>query len=388
MSPEAEAAESALAPREEDPLLKSAAHSGELTVARARLWIIVPLLFIQLLPGWDWPMRRVGVTMSLVGLAWSLGLLWLVRRSYRPALGFLSSAGDVTLVTATLLGYVLGGLPGLVPGSRVAFEVYFLALVATTFRYDWRAPALAGVVAVAQFAGVATFAASRWDASLAGPFPWNVVVARLILLVAMTFVAMAIVDKARRLREASIHDRLTGLLNRAAFEDRLREEASRSLRSGRSFAVAVLDVDLFKRINDTHGHAAGDAVLQQVAGALRRGIRTADIVARWGGEEFAFLLPESRTEGAVLHMERLRAAIAMDDLVAGSTQQMVRLTVSVGVATFPDDGRDPGEALARADARLYEAKRLGRNRVVGPRPLGPAEPVRTAEALPLVLEKP
>jgi diguanylate cyclase (GGDEF)-like protein len=208
----------------------------------------------------------------------------------------------------------------------------------------------------------------------------SVVVSRLVLLMAMTSIAVALVQKARLLREASIHDRLTSLLNRAAFEDRLREEASRALRFGRTFAVAILDIDHFKRINDTHGHAAGDAVLQQVAAALRRGNRTSDIVARWGGEEFAFLLPETRAEGAVLHMERVRAAVAMEDLVAGSARQAVRLTVSVGVATFPEDRQDPGEALALADARLYEAKRLGRNRVVGPRPTGQGGTARTADA--------
>jgi diguanylate cyclase (GGDEF)-like protein len=382
MNPAKQAAQEALAPRAEDPLLKSAAHSGELTVARARVWLTLPLLAMQFLPGWSaGPLWRVGITTTGFAALWSVAMWWVVRRRYSPVLGFVSSAGDVSLVTATLVGYIYAGFPELAATSRVAFEVYLLALAAASFRYDWRAPALAGGFAVVQYTWVCFFAASRVELG-SGRFPWNVVVARLVLLLAMICISVALVQKARLLREASIHDRLTGLLNRAAFEDRLREEASRALRFGRIFAVAVLDVDLFKRINDTHGHAAGDAVLQQIAAALRRGNRTPDIVARWGGEEFAFLLPETRAEGAVLHMERVRAAVAMEDLVAGSARQAVRLTVSVGVATFPDDGQDVGEALARADARLYEAKRLGRNRVVGPRPTGQGEPARTVDPPP------
>jgi diguanylate cyclase (GGDEF)-like protein len=379
MNPATQAAQHALLPRSEDPLLKSAAHSGELTVARARVFVTLPLLLMQFLPGWGGPLHMVGLATTGVAFVWSVAMWWAVRRRYTPAMGFWSSAGDVTLVSATHLCYVLAGFPELAANSRVAYEVYLIALAASGFRYDWRVPAVSGGVAVAQYLAVCVYAAHTLQGAPVR-FPWNVVVSRVVLLLVMVSVSVALVQKARRLREASIHDRLTGLLNRAAFEDRLREEASRALRFGRTFAVAILDVDLFKRINDSHGHAAGDAVLQQLAAVLRRGNRTADILARWGGEEFVFLLPETRAEGAVLHMERVRVAVAMEELVAGSARQVERLTASVGVATFPEDGRDGGEALARADARLYEAKRLGRNRVVGPRPGGAAEAARGAEA--------
>jgi diguanylate cyclase (GGDEF)-like protein len=383
MSRATETAKDALAPPEEDPLLKSAAQSGEVTVARARLAIVVPLFVLQVVRAWEGPLWGVGMVMTAAALVWSGAAFLAVRRYYRPAVGYLSSAGDVTLVSLTLLGYVLAGMPALGPGARVAFDVYLLALAGTSFRYDGRAPLIAGGLAVLQFLGVCGFAATRWPGP--EPFPWSMVGGRVLVLVAMTVVAAAIVRKARRLREASIHDRLTGLLNRAAFEDRLREELSRARRFDRAFAVALVDVDLFKRVNDTYGHAAGDAVLQQVAMSLRRGTRAADIVARWGGEEFAFLLPETRPEGAILHMERVRAAVAMEDLVAGPHRPPVRLTVSVGLAAFPLDGPDLSELLGRADRRLYEAKRWGRNRVVGARPSGPGEPERPGDAHPPTL---
>jgi diguanylate cyclase (GGDEF)-like protein len=384
MSQASVAAQKALAPRDEDPLLRSAAHRGELTVARSRLRIILLILVIQLLPGWDRPVHRVGIAVSVLGLLWSLGIFWMVRRRYRPALGFIGTAVDVSLVSAALVGFAASGLPDVAVNSRVAFEVYFIAIGAASLRYDWRVPALAGVLAALQYTGVALFAEAVWgegDPSFVSPgLNWNVVYARLVLLGAMTFLALAIVEKARRLRADSIYDRLTGLLSRAAFEDRLREEVGRARRSGRPFAVALLDVDLFQHVNEAHGHTSGDAVLQQIAGTLQRGVRQADSVARWGGQEFAFLLPETQTEGAVLQTERLRAAVAVEELAVGSSPHTVQLTVSIGVSSFPDDGTEPGDVLARADARLYEAKRLGRNRVVGPRPSGQPDPARSVDA--------
>ena len=120
----------------------------------------------------------------------------------------------------------------------------------------------------------------------------------------------------------------------------------------------MLDVDHFKRFNDTHGHSAGDEVLKTVAGIIKATLREVDFVSRYGGEEFGIILPEISHETAHMIAERLRSAIAnYDKLPYG------KLTVSVGLATFPLHAKSKADLLAAADAALYQAKRTGRNRV-------------------------
>ena len=160
---------------------------------------------------------------------------------------------------------------------------------------------------------------------------------------------------------ASRRDGLTGLPNRRAFDEELAREVPRATRAGAPLAVVVLDVDRFKAVNDLHGHAAGDAVLREVAARARAGVRAGDLAARIGGEEFALLLPGADLAGAHELAERLRAAIATAPFEAeGKT---LEVTASLGCAALAA-GEPPEALLARADARLYEAKRTGRNRVL------------------------
>lgn len=145
-------------------------------------------------------------------------------------------------------------------------------------------------------------------------------------------------------------DALTGLPNRRAWDEHLEAELERSRRTGDPLSLAMVDLDHFKRFNDTHGHVTGDELLTEVAGAWRRALRTGDVLARYGGEEFAVLLPGCGTEEAVPLLERLRAATPRGE------------TCSVGVATCV--AGDSATSLgSRADAALYEAKRTGRDRV-------------------------
>ena len=157
-------------------------------------------------------------------------------------------------------------------------------------------------------------------------------------------------------------DDLTGLLNRRHMQTLLEQETQRSLRSGRGYCVALLDIDHFKRINDTHGHAAGDTALRNFAAAAQDAIRTADVLARWGGEEFVVMLAETRMPAALAGMERLRSRVeALEILVEG---QVLRLTVSAGL-TEHKMGDSLTHTLDRADKLLYQAKAQGRNRVIG-----------------------
>lgn len=165
----------------------------------------------------------------------------------------------------------------------------------------------------------------------------------------------------RELELLANRDGLTGLINRRHFMLMAETELQRAQRYGRPIAVALGDLDYFKRLNDTYGHGAGDAVLRTFAALLADSVRQSDLVCRYGGEEFAFLFPESSVEQARVLVERFRQRFAEHDIELPDGL-LVRVTLSIGLA---DASHCPIEiALQRADYALYEAKRLGRNRVI------------------------
>ncbi len=174
--------------------------------------------------------------------------------------------------------------------------------------------------------------------------------------------AMVSNETARReLELLANRDGLTGLINRRHFMASAEAEIRRSQRYGRPIVVALGDLDSFKRLNDTYGHGAGDVVLRTFAGLLSDSVRQSDLVCRYGGEEFAFLFPESTVEQAHILVERFRQRFAEHDIRLPDGL-LVRVTISIGLA---DASHSPLEiALHRADFALYEAKRLGRNRVI------------------------
>jgi diguanylate cyclase (GGDEF)-like protein/PAS domain S-box-containing protein len=165
-----------------------------------------------------------------------------------------------------------------------------------------------------------------------------------------------------QLREQAIRDPLTGLHNRRFFEEVAALEIARALRRAEPISVLILDVDHFKRINDDHGHDAGDLALQRVAGQLRRHAREADLVCRFGGEEFVCVLTGADHDTALVRAEEWRAVIERTEIVTAAGT-VLHCTVSIGVASLVDRGETMASALKRADAALYEAKRRGRNRV-------------------------
>jgi len=174
----------------------------------------------------------------------------------------------------------------------------------------------------------------------------------------------AVVEEARRLYEATVRDRLTGAYNRHFLDERLESEWAFAKRHGTRLSVLFVDADHFKKVNDTYGHAGGDAVLRSLAAVLLKSVRTEDVVARYGGEEF-ILLVRGIAPDAVLQMaERVRADIAACKIEhEGKT---IPVTVSIGVACHEADKEAESIAalVARADAALYKAKEAGRNRVI------------------------
>ncbi|MEO8491073.1 diguanylate cyclase [Pseudomonas sp.] len=161
------------------------------------------------------------------------------------------------------------------------------------------------------------------------------------------------------LLKLATHDALTGVYNRRRFDEKLAENSLLFQRTGRTFALLLIDADYFKRVNDTYGHAVGDDVLCQLAALIESTTRATDFVARYGGEEFAVLLPEvEEPDSPEVVAEKIRAAIAAADF-----PQVGQLTVSIGVGIAEPSDRDSLGLLKRADMQLYEAKAAGRNRV-------------------------
>jgi diguanylate cyclase (GGDEF)-like protein len=156
-------------------------------------------------------------------------------------------------------------------------------------------------------------------------------------------------------------DALTGLYNRRYFESALSREMARAERTATKVALLVLDIDHFKSFNDTYGHAMGDLVLRKVAVVLAGALRKADVLARFGGEEFVVVLPQATEQGALESAERLRESVEHAGIHPGGPRKHV--TVSIGVALFPDDAGTGEDLLKTADEALYDAKRSGRNRV-------------------------
>lgn len=164
-----------------------------------------------------------------------------------------------------------------------------------------------------------------------------------------------------RLRELNVRDQLTGAFNRRYLDNRLSEECKRHLRYDHPLSVIMLDIDFFKKVNDNHGHEAGDRVLAEVAGRLNGSIRKTDCLVRYGGEEFCCILPETPRDAACLLAERFRNNI--EQLAIQTAGEPLQVTISLGVAQLaPDD--TPTSLLKRADEGLYEAKQSGRNRVI------------------------
>ncbi len=180
-------------------------------------------------------------------------------------------------------------------------------------------------------------------------------------------VALCNFARLEQVRELSHIDTLTNVFNRRYFNHRLSEEVARASRFGRPLALAICDLDRFKALNDTHGHQAGDVILRYIAQALRRSVRTIDIVCRLGGDEFAVLMPDTDAEECGLLSERLRKSVASGGFTLGGREsggETIDLRLSVGVAVFPKHADRAERLLWCADMALLEAKRNGGNSFV------------------------
>ena len=360
-----------------EPEISTAGFGGEILVAGVRLLVVVVLLYFPIdavLQSWgvsEWLALPTTVAIGLL-----LGLvLYSSRRWGRSWIGFVSSILDVSLVSALLAVFLALGRPEEATSSLGLFPIYFLAIAATSLRYDARICIITGVLALVQYGAVLAYADWRWHAHASAFAP-------LAQLAGATFIAATIVVRSRELRLLSTRDRFTGLLNRAVFNEQLEREVAFARREDGRFAVAMLDIDHFKKFNDTYGHAGGDEALRAVARTLRDSCRATDVVARYGGEEFALILPGVMSGRATDLLERFRRVVAVKAISLPGRAKPASVTVSIGVAIWPDDGDTPAELLRCADQRLYQAKADGRDRVIGPTPHHFPRPTEESRRIP------
>lgn len=358
-----------------DPALQVAGIEGELVVARVRVFAMALLMIA---PTWNiihygnQPMHRTGFTVTLCASVAALAIwLWLRKGRWRPWIGFASSAFDVTMVSTALVSFLIVASPMVALNSKVTFEMYFLAVLATSLRYDARICLVIGLLAIAEYGGMWYYAARHYNlndpvyVAESGPYSAVDLATRLILLLVATALAVTIVRRAQRLVFLAARDRLTGLFNRGHFDRALAAAIETAERTGEPLSLAVIDIDHFKQINDVYGHALGDRTLREVARRFARAMRRTDIVARYGGEEFVVLLPGIRRADALGRVETLRREIAESPIDLGD-EQSLSLNYSAGIAGIPDDAAaTTAKALfATADARLLAAKRAGRGRCI------------------------
>lgn len=348
-----------------DPFFIGQGAKGELKIVWIRIAVASGLFLIpfrELPPGASGGFRWGRLLAVAVAVAIGIAVRRITTRNrYRPFVGFATSALDVTMITAGLVALLVVDHPLAAVNSRVLFSVYFVAIGATTLRHDPRICALAGLLAVAQYATLVSFADTRWLLhrpeflfQADGSFDLSSHYARLALLFSATVVAASAARQARHLRELSARDPLTGVLNRGFFDELADAEVRRTVRYDRSMTVALSDVDHFKHFNDRYGHLVGDEVLRGI-GTMMSKVRQSDLVARYGGEEFILLFPETSAAAVLPKVERLWKRI-----------QASGVTISIGLASIPEDGTDLRSLIDQADRRLYEAKDGGRNRIVGP----------------------
>ena len=178
------------------------------------------------------------------------------------------------------------------------------------------------------------------------------------MLKAVADQAAVAVNKAQ-LWDMAVTDSLTGLYVRRYFMVKLQEEIHRAERYNKPLSVVMVDLDRFKKINDTYGHDAGDRALKTISQFFQKNIRDIDAIGRYGGEEFVMLIPDADKKAAFCLAERLRKELAKVKL-----EDLPPITISLGIATYPSDGTDIEELIKKADAAMYEAKRKGRNRAV------------------------
>lgn len=327
-------------------------------VVRVVGWAVILSVTIIVVVSGLWPTTQT----SILALMTVAGLFFLTVHDVLPA-SLLGDArpvveGSVGITVATLLIVLTGG-----PASPFFFVYVLIAAGAALVL----SPRMTVVVTAAALGGYLVGVLAD-PTLLPLSIDQQVVVAvNIAALVLLTYLALIIAREQRRSRDAAIKlstvDSLTGLYNRAYFFAAIDREIQRSARSRRGFCLLMLDLDGLKPINDGYGHFEGDRVLRSVGDVIRGRVRRIDTAARYGGDEFVVLLPETDPTGAYILAEKIRRGAA--ELVIDADGRLIRTSLSIGVVAFPSDGQTADDLMIAADQAMYTSKRRGKNRIVG-----------------------
>jgi diguanylate cyclase (GGDEF)-like protein len=327
-------------------------------VVRIVSWVFLLATLVIVVATGLWPATQPAI---LVLLALT-GLFVLVVHDLLPtsALGPAKFVveGSVAVTVATLLVALTGGVespfffvfPLIVGGAALVVSPGITVVLAGTATGGYLLAVLLGSPAAAAVSATVAFVGINLTA-----------------MILLAYAAMVVAREQRRSRDAAIRlstiDPLTNLFNRGFFFAAIEREIARSARSGRGFCLLMMDLDELKAINDRLGHYHGDRVLRAVGEVIAAGVRKIDTAARYGGDEFVVLLPETDPTGAFVLAEKIRLGVR--DVALDLPPTDVRPSISVGVVSYPDDGTTADELMISADGAMYASKRAGKDRVTG-----------------------
>ena len=355
-----------------DEVMLEVGSGGELIVARLRVVIALFLLLLPLInaaSGGSLRETMIGLGGAVLVNVFAQVWLMLARRHRRHRwLPFASSAFDVSAATLVLGVLALNHLPsGL--NSMVVWCGYLLAIVLTALRGDARVTLFAGGLALVEY-GMLAFVAIQSAASPEelisadyGAVTLGTQIQRLVLLAITTLISAMVTFRMQRVVEMSGTDGLTGLPNRVWLLHRAPRVMDAVHRDGSSLSIALIDLDHFKRVNDEAGHRAGDRALRHVVSILREGAEPGESLVRIGGQEFVLLLRKP-IGSAWERVDFLRRQLLQRPFEPERGGEPFRMSISAGIASYPQEGVDLSRLLRRADQRLQQAKREGRNRVI------------------------
>lgn len=343
---------------DDDPAAVGQATNTYDRVVRVVSWVFLLAAMTVVAASGLWPDNQAAILVLLV----IAGVFVLVVHDLLPA-GALGAAkfaleGSVAVTVATMLVALTGGVdspffftfPLIVGGAALVVSPPITITLTTIAALGYLSAVILGSTRTAL-----------------GPTTVAVVGVNLTAMILLAYVAMVIAREQRRSRDAAIRlstiDPLTGLFNRGFFFAALEREIARSARSGRGFCLLMMDLDELKAINDRLGHFHGDRVLRSVGDVVTAGVRRIDTAARYGGDEFVVLLPETDPTGAYVLAEKVR--IGVHDMGVELPEGAPRPSLSIGVVSYPDDGSTADELMISADRAMYTSKRAGKNRVTG-----------------------
>ncbi len=326
---------------------------------KALLWIIIVVAPLLAVVNYIREQHSLMVALELGLLAIAAGLfLWLEKQ---PKAVLVISWLVTLLISSVVAVYI-------VVSQGQSYSLYWLAVIPPV------AYALLGgrwglLLSAAFLLGVFSFISvteATWsDAPFTIDSLLNIIIATTALIILLRYIEQTRSDAfhflhqhSERLKSIAVTDPLTGLFNRVQLDHDLNHSLVKARQSDSGFSIMLIDIDHFKRVNDTYGHQVGDIVLVELAQILRTRIRSTDVAGRWGGEEFLVLVPNSTSQQCVKHAEIMREAIAHFSFHDG-----IRITASFGVASFRN-GDDSESLIERVDKALYQAKAEGRNRTV------------------------